>query len=222
MRPRLIFLTGGPDHHPVNEQADVIMDWLGSDCACHTAEGIAAFEHLNECDLLVLMGEHWTGRELEYRAPSDGHKRAFEKYVYSGRPILSAHSGIASYDDWPRFGELVGFAWIWGTSSHSLIAEHRVRIRPSGHPIIEGVLDFNLIDEIYYDLRVTAGLPVHVHADADWAGRKCPLVMTAQGGRISGAGKTAYLANGHDMRAFESPALRQLWVNAVKWCLAEE
>jgi len=221
-RPRLIFLVGGPDFHPVNAQAPVIIDWLSAGYACHTAESLAAFEHLNECDLLVLMGMHWTGWVGRYRPPSETHKRAFEKYVYSGRPILAAHGGIASYDDWPRFGELVGFAWDWQTSARSLIGQHEVHIRPSAHPIVDGITDFSIVDEICYDLKVTAGLEYHIHADAEWAGRKCPMVLTANGGRISGAGKTAYLANGHDMRAYASPALRQLWINAVAWCLKDE
>lgn len=222
MRPRLIFLVGGPDYHPVNEQAGKIIDFLGPEYACHTAESLAAFEHLTECDLLVLMGMHWTGWDGRYRPPSDAHKRAFEKYVYSGRPLLSAHGGIASYDDWPRFAELVGYSWVWGKSSHSLIAEHDIRILPTGHPIVEGIGDFKIVDELYYDLHVASDLAVHIHADAEWNGRNCPMVMTAEGGRISGAGKTAYLANGHDMRALESPQLLQLWLNAVKWCLKDE
>jgi type 1 glutamine amidotransferase len=222
MRPRLIFLVGGPDYHPVNEQANLIIDLLGPEYACHTAESLAAFEHLNECDLLVLMGMHWTGWEGRYRSPSETHRRAFEKYVYSGRPLLSAHGGIASYDDWPRFAELVGFQWVFGSSSHSIIAEHQVHIRRTGHPIVEGVQDFSLVDELYGGLQYTNGLNIQVHADASWDGQKHPMVLTAEGGRINGSGKTAYLANGHDMRAFESPALKQLWINAVRWCLAEE
>src|SRR5205823_82628 len=121
MRPRLIFLVGGPDYHPVNEQAHAIIEWLGTDYACHTAESLAAFEHLTECDLLVLMGQHWTGWEGRYRSPSETHRRTFEKYVQSGRPILSAHGAIASYDDWPRFAELVGFHLNWETASPSPI-----------------------------------------------------------------------------------------------------
>ena len=37
---------------------------------------------------------------------------------------------------------------------------------------------------------------------------------------VEGAGKVVYLANGHDLRAFECPALRQLWLNAVRWLMA--
>jgi type 1 glutamine amidotransferase len=45
------------------------------------------------------------------------------------------------------------------------------------------------------------------------------MVMTATGGRVRGAGKVAYLANGHDMQAFECPAMKTLWRNTVGWAL---
>ncbi|HEY7090620.1 MAG TPA: ThuA domain-containing protein [Tepidisphaeraceae bacterium] len=219
MRPRIIFHVGGPDFHPSSEQAATIIDWLGGGFACHRAEGLAAFEHLNECDLLVLMGMWWTGFEGRYRAPSEVHRRSLEKYVHSGRPVLSAHAAIASYDDWPRFGELTGFTWVWGDTSHSLIAEHHIRIIPTHHPIVEGVGDFNIVDELYYDIRLSPGMDVMVHAASEWAGKRVPIVLTAEGGRIQGAGKSVYLVNGHDMRAFESPELRQIWLNAIRWCI---
>ena len=42
-------------------------------------------------------------------------------------------------------------------------------------------------------------------------------VITATGGRVDGAGKMVYLANGHDMRSFECDAMHTLWSNAVAW-----
>jgi type 1 glutamine amidotransferase len=219
MRTRLIFLVGGPDYHPVNEQAQVIIDWLGPDYACHIAESLAAFEHLAECDLLVLMGQHWTGWEGRYRPPSETHRRSFEKYVQSGRPILSAHGAIASYDDWSRFSDLVGFNLHWEDITPSPVGDHWVRIRPTNHPIVQGVSDFQIVDDLLPGVEINPGMRVQIHAEATWAGQKLPMVITGQGGRLLGSGKTAYLANGHDIRTMQSPELKQLWLNAAKWCL---
>lgn len=222
MRQRIIFLVGGTDLHPANKQALHIIEWLGEDYNCHTAESLAAFEHLNECDLLVLMGQHWTGLESEYRSPSEAHRRNFEKYVQSGKPLLAAHAGISSYDDWPRFGELVGFAWLWNSTASSPLGDYNIHVINTGHPIVRGINDFTIHDELFYDIRITSDMDLQVHAEAEWEGRKLPMVMTAEGGRMAGAGKTAYLANGHDMQSLQSPSMQQLWINAVKWCLAEE
>ena len=71
-------------------------------------------------------------------------------------------------------------------------------------------------------MKVAPGLQPSVHAEAIWQGQRLPMVMTASGGHVAGAGRTVYLANGHDLRAFACPALPQLWRNAVHWLLEGE
>ena len=112
-KPKIVFHVGGPEFHPVGEQACAISQWLGDGFHAELFDGRAAFENLDDCDLLVLMGLHWTGMKNDYAPLSDEHKMAFESYVASGRPLVSHHGAIASYDDWPRFGELAGFQWVW-------------------------------------------------------------------------------------------------------------
>lgn len=224
-QPHIVFHVGGPSFHPVRDQAGCIAEWLGPTVQTTILEGLDAFESLDACDLLVLMGLHWTGMDQEwagsltYHPMQPKHQQAFENYVASGRPLLAHHGAIASYDDWPRFGDLVGFTWQWGVTSHSPFSTYPVRVLPTGHPIIAGVGDYTLADELYYDVQVTPGLAPAVHAETTWEDRNLPMVMTASGGRISGAGRTAYLANGHDLRAFDCPALSLIWRNAVAWLL---
>jgi hypothetical protein len=219
--PRLVFHVGGPAFHPVADQARAVSGWLGDEFQCELHDGVDAFDRLDACDLLVLMGLHWTGMApLAYRPMHERHRRAFEQYVRSGRPLLAHHGAVASYDDCPRFGELVGVAWVWGTTSHSPLGTHAVRVSSSSHPVVAGVGDFEIVDELYYNLKIADGLRADVHARATWDGREHPMVITAEGGRVGGAGRMTYLANGHDLRAFESPALRKLWTNAVRWLLS--
>lgn len=225
---RIVFHIGGPAFHPVDEQAQRIITWLDGSYHTTVLEGRTAFESLDRCDLLVLMGLHWTGMGeawadgLTYYPLLPAHQEAFEEYIASGRPVLAHHGAIASYDDWPRFGELVGFTWQWGVTSHSPFGTYSVQPLPTGHTVIDGIGDFTLDDELYYDIQITPGLEASVHAVATWQERSLPMVMTASGGRVPGAGRTAYLANGHDLRAFECPALAHLWRNAIRWLLDSE
>jgi hypothetical protein len=218
---RIVFFLGGPDFHPVLDQAQAIAGWLGSGYKSTFCFGRDAFEHLEACDLFVVMGLHWTGMGDDYEALNESDKRAFESYVASGRPLLIHHGAIASYDDWPRFGELLGFTWIWGSTNHSPVDMYRVEVAEP-HPVVHGISSFEICDELYYDIAVTQGMSIREHAYAYWEGKQLPMVMTVNGGRIDGAGKAVYLANGHDMRAFEAPALKQLWVNAVHWLLEDQ
>ena len=216
MTPRIVFHVGGPAFHPVDRQAGQIIDWLGGGFQCDVYDGVDAFDHLDKADLLVLMGLHWTGMGdgLTYRPMTASHVAALERYVSSGKPIIAHHGAIASYDDCPRFAELVGFAWIWGKTNHSPIGDHTVRVLPTDHPIIAGMSDYAIHDELYYDIALAPGMTVAKHAEAEYQGKRMPMIMTAE--RPS---KVAYLANGHDMKTFECPAMKTLWRNAVRWAL---
>jgi type 1 glutamine amidotransferase len=206
----------------VEAQARRIIDWLGDEYRAEICEGVKAFEQMDDCDLLVLMGLHWTGMtkdSLEYRPMLPHHQQAFERYVASGRPLLAHHGAIASYDDWPRFGELIGFAWIWEITKHSPLGTYRIHTLRTGHPVIDGVNDYTIEDELYYNVRVNPNVESEVHAEVEWDGLPRPMVSTLSGVRTPGAGKVVYLANGHDQRAFESPAIKRLWINSVRWLL---
>ncbi|MEN9934568.1 MAG: hypothetical protein RLZZ387_1147 [Chloroflexota bacterium] len=224
--PHIVFFVGGAAGHPTAEQAYRASQWLGPDYTYGFRESTSAFEDLESCDLLVLMGHYftdmpnqaWAGHRA-HEPLEERHKQAFEAYVASGRPLLVHHGTIGSYDDWPRYGELAGFTWVYGHTAHPPFAPFTVNLHPTGHPVVEGVQDYTIEDELYYNVTITAGLDVTVHATAEWEGEPHPMVVTAEGGRVSGAGRLVFLANGHDMRAFASPALRRLWVNAVRWLL---
>lgn len=110
-----------------------------------------------------------------------------------------------------------------GVTNHSLIGEHRVTVVPSYHPLVADVHDYELYDEIYYNVQISKGQMPTELAHAQWEGQNHPMVMTLEGeaGRIVGAGRSVYLANGHDMQAFACPMLRQLWVNSVRWLMPE-
>lgn len=222
---RIVFHVGGPAFHPTAEQAQQIVEWIGDSHECHIAEGVSAFDLLDACDLFVAMGLHWTGMSeewaggLHYQPLQTCHQTAIEAYVASGRPVIAHHGGIASYNDWPRYGELLGFTWVWGVTTHSPIGEYTVKVLPTNHPIMAGVSDYTLIDELYYDVQITPGMTVETHAVAMWEGQARPMIVTAYGGRVPGAGRTIYLANGHDLRAFACPMLRQVWCNAIRFAL---
>lgn len=224
-RPRLIFHVGGWAGHPTAQQAAVIAGWLGDSYACEIHDGATAFDDLSTCDLLVVMGLHWTGMgedwagNLTYQPLKEHQKQSFESYVASGRPILNHHGGIASYDDWPRFGELLGFTWVWGVTNHAPLGQHTVEVLPTGHPLVRGMHNYDIVDELYYDVRITSDLQPAIHAQASWQQRTVPMVLSAQGGRIQGAGHTVYLANGHAIEAFHCAALQQLWLNSINWLL---
>jgi uncharacterized protein len=223
-KPKVVFYVGGPDFHPTYQQAEQAIAWLGDGYEYDVKDGLDAFEALDQCHLLVLLGLHWTGSQGADGEPNHApmaprHQESFEQYVRSGKPLLAHHGAIASYDDWPRYGELIGVRWVWEHSTHSPLDRHTVRVLPTGHPVVAGLEDYTLYDELYYNLHIDPAMPSMVHAEAFWEEKPRPMLITAEGGRVDGAGKMVYMANGHDMRAYESPAIRTIWHNAVAWLM---
>ncbi len=233
---RLVFQTGGP-WHPLDQQAALVQSWLPADWRIVTAVGADAFDRLAEADLFVAAGLH--GEELEealpagawqaaqipahgYTRPSDRQKDAFRAFVASGRPVLAFHGGIASYADWPEYGRLLGFRWLKRYTDHAGYGRCAVRVATDSHPVVASVRDFTVADELYFNVVVPPEMPVRVHARAHLLPEAdLPMVVTGEGpaGRCPGAGKTAFLANGHSLDSMAPAAIRQIWIDTLGWLL---
>lgn len=235
---RIVFQTGGP-WHPVDAQAALIETWLPAGWQLDVAFGASAFDRLEGADAYVASGMLWP--EIErglppqawtlagiaphgYERPGEAQKESFRRYVRSGRPILAFHGGILCYEDWPEYGRLLGFRWDWGYTGHTKYGPWTVKVDTDRHPVVAGVRDFPIEDELYFNVVIPAEMDVAVHARAEvleWV--NFPMVLTAEGpdGRCPGAGRTAYLANGHSMESMQPPAIRQLWLNTLRWLMRE-
>lgn len=216
-RAKIILHLAGHDFHPVYAQAEQLIQWLGPSCACHTAESLAAFEHLAECDLLIMLGMYYSGWEGRYRPPGTVHQRALERYVAAGKPLLLHHGAIASYDDWPGFADLAGIGWNTQRTGASPVQQYEIKVL-SSHPVVAGVNDFQLTDELYYDVALASWTRPDVHAASRWEQRALPAVLTIDG-RPGGASRVAYVAPGGNMHAFVSDPVRRILLNSIDWCL---
>ena len=110
MKKIIRYLGGGSLFHPVDEQAELIDEWLGPDRVLENRTGRRAFEDLDTVDLFVVAGLHFTRMNvttrtepMEYEPMTDADMAAFRDYVASGRPVLGFHGGVASYDDRVEF-----------------------------------------------------------------------------------------------------------------------
>src|SRR5207245_2240224 len=82
---------------------------------------------------------------------------------------------------WPEYGQLLGFRWEMGITDHTLYARWKVKTR-SSHPIVRGVPDYDLVDELYYNVQIGAGMNAEMHAYAEFGPEqsrpaKFPMVL---------------------------------------------
>jgi hypothetical protein len=231
MPTQIRVLTGGP-YHPTAAQFSQLAPTLAPKHEVHCIDGPACLDDLESCDLLVVAGLHWTGMDhtppahypagnavAKYASPTPAQRASFMRYVASGKPLLNFHGGIACFNDWTDFGVLLGMRWDWKVTAHTPFGDWRVDVDSTGHPAVAGLESFSIQDELYFNVQFTPGLEYQVHAWAKYHDIRFPMIVTAEGGRLPGAGRTAWLANGHDLRALEAPAFRRVITNTIHWLL---
>lgn len=136
--------------------------------------------------------------------------RGFDAALERGIGILAVHSAAATLPEIPAFRRALGARWLEGVSWHPPIGDARVHVVGT-HPIAEGVADFTVFDERYSGLHLDDVIePIAEHEED---GMRHPLIWA----RELGHSRLVYDALGHDTRAYESPAHRDLLVRALDW-----
>lgn len=134
-------------------------------------------------------------------------------HLERGGGLLAMHGASICFDDWPEWKAVLGGKWDWSQSSHPPIAETpvMVHITDPTHPIVIGVDDFPIVDEVYGFLDLepdVLGLVSAAHSGAEH-----PLLWAREvlGGRV------VYDALGHDTRSYDAPAHRLIVQRAALW-----
>lgn len=205
----------GPWHdHPATSQrvAEVLAD-VGIDPRIRAMHP-RAFGELASADLVICNFANGTpgpeDRSDEEWIPA---WEALRAYVAQGGPLLVLHLAAGALREVPEWPGWIGGAWIHGTSMHPPIADSRVTVATDTHPIVTGLGDFTLHDEMYSYLTVHEGsqvLVTHRYEDRDHA-----LVWAVDDGER----RAVYDAFGHGPRAYDSPERNRLLQREAQWLL---
>ena len=125
-------------------------------------------------------------------------------YVRDGKGLVGIH----------------GTAWWIGGQAVDLIGGHanwhppgltfKVQIEDTEHPIMRGIGEFEVEDEIY----MSAWDPyIHVLATAAWSEKQHPMAWV----KSYGEGRVFYTTLGHGPGTFEGPAMQTLVTQGVRW-----
>jgi type 1 glutamine amidotransferase len=137
-------------------------------------------------------------------------RAAIEGHLARGGALLGLHTASICFDDWPGWGGILGGAWRWGRSSHPPFGPVEVRLDARDHPLLAGLGDFELRDEVYGDLDLQPGLVPLAHARATGGGWH-PVLWE----REVGPGRVAYDALGHDVASLSHPVHRRIVLRAA-------
>ncbi len=157
-------------------------------------------------------------------------KAALVDFINRGKGLAVFHAGVASFRQWPEFGEIIGARFEnhpWNAGSTVTL-----KIEEPDHPVMaafDGATSFTVQDEIYQltdpysreKVRVlmsidTGRTPMNVQgirrADGDFA-------MTYI--KTYGRGRVFYCALGHQHELFWNPILLRHWLDGIQFVLGD-
>jgi hypothetical protein len=186
--------------------------------------GGEVFSHLARCHVLVLAGYHSPAAGESYMPLTREQKQNFGAFVSSGRPIVSTPEGVASFPDWPRYGELVGYELLSPLHPPSALdSPCDLEIYAESAAFLAELHGTHLANAPAVGAMARPGMDSDTLALGRLAnGDHIPLALCAKGGPRPGAGLTMFLDMGPAWSHALSPATTaRLWRQALLWLVDE-
>jgi uncharacterized protein len=218
---KVLLLSGGKrQHHGYRDQALYLSGTLENTgrfqvTICEDA-AIVETSAMGKYDLLIVNADR---RDDEFKF-SVGQQEAIFDYVRGGHGYVSIHGADNAAKDWlPTWKDMLG-----GVFSHFGLPDGKtrkgtflVKITDTSSPITQGVKDFNLSDELYYQVQMMPD--VQPLATIEFQGATWPVAWT----RTFGKGRVFHTVLGH--RDFgpgkddplRNPNLGRLIVQGIDW-----
>jgi uncharacterized protein len=221
---KVLLLSGGRrQHHGYRDQALYLSGMLENTgrfqvTICEDA-AILETPAMSKYDLLIVNADR---RDDEFKF-SVGQQEGIFEYVRSGHGYVSIHGADNAAKDWlPAWKDMLG-----GVFSHFGLPDGKtrkgsfvVKIADTSSSITNGLHDFNLTDELYYQVQMMPD--VQPLATIDFQGTAWPVAWT----RTFGKGRVFHTVLGHrDFGPEKDDPLRnanlgRLVVQGIDWVAA--
>ena len=127
--------------------------------------------------------------------------------IAGGKGFVGIHSAAASFMGNDAYLNMVGAKFLTHPPYHPQLSLH---IHNYYHPIMEGISEFILEDELY--LMETRG-DFELLMSTWWQGFERPITWV----KPYGMGRVVYTALGHGEKQTENPFFQRLIINAIRW-----
>jgi type 1 glutamine amidotransferase len=136
-----------------------------------------------------------------------------ESYVQAGGGLVIAHFGCGAMQEWNGFVKTAGRVWDPNKRGHDPYGEFLVRILRTGHPATTGLVDFTTTDELYTCLTGDTEIEVLADATSKVDKQNYPMAFVLTPGK----GRVFHSTLGHDIKAFNAPGARALYLQGTRW-----
>ena len=201
---KILILAQDEKPHSLGILGKMMVDWLkdaGFSNVTLTDDRSTITGDLNEYDLLIL--------SMTVYKLSPAEEEAIVSFVDGGKRLFGIHSVTVVDPGNEEYIKMMGGRF----TTHSPHHEFTVKVADPGHPIVEGMKDFKITDELYVLDRTPSAASVLL--TAFWDDHAQPILYL----RAHGKGKVLYNALGHDQAAYENPSFEKIIIQGVSWLL---
>ncbi len=196
--------TGHPYHHTTPILCKTLLD-AGMEVELSlTPETLKQANRMAGYDVVVFCGRHQARDEVAEKAIID--------FVNGGKGLAAIHISSNSFLGSEEWKKLVGRIWGPG-SGHPPYGPFGVKVTDGSHPIMRGISDFMVEDEMYQKLVVHPEEKMHVLATATDGQRTDPMAFTLEHGQ----GRVFHTTLGHGPVCHRTPVFQKLVVQGVEW-----
>jgi len=149
-------------------------------------------------------------------------EKAFLDFVAGGKGFVVIHAGSSTLQDWPEFQKLAGGTWALDSTGHGPVHTFKVTIDDKNHPVMKGLKDFYIRDELWHRTQFQPGIHVLCRAysspDYKGTGKNEPVVITTQYGK----GRGFYCVLGHNKATMQNIGWKTLLLRGTEWAATGE
>lgn len=209
---KVLLITGDDvKAHDWREMAEATKDVLSAGkFEVDMREGLSAFDSADDLKGFDLIFISYFNAKATL---SDRARDNLLGFVKGGKGLALSHLSSACFADWDAYRQMVGRYWVFKKSGHGPRSVFKVNVADRGHPIMKGIADFEVDDELYAKLEGDAPIHVLATADSDWSKRTEPLAFVLECGK----GRVFHEAFGHDGKAIKTPGVASLIRQGCEW-----
>lgn len=226
MTIRNLILTGGINHdyEDTAKALDEVLAKAGIQSEVF-ADIDAGFDALNQhtYDLVTVFALRWRMLDDDKYIPfrdewayeiSDRDRNNLINHLAEGRGMLGLHTAAICFDTWPKWKDLLGVSWKWGTTFHPPPEDFEVSRTDTPHPSTEGLESFSVIDEIYHNLVPSEASRSLLETDCGQDNSTQTLAWANE----SSGGRVIYNAMAHDRGSVSAAGHARFLQQAARWC----
>jgi scyllo-inositol 2-dehydrogenase (NADP+) len=202
---KVLYIYGGP-FHPAEEAAKELGEILANDGRFElvaTSE-LNALATLNTRDYAAVV-IYTTGYHDDL-VPA--REQGLLGFIRGGGGFVGIHSATDSFRGNRNYIDMIGGEFL----THPAMHEFKVSFVNHDHYLTTRMPDFTVTDEMYH-LTGYDPAKVTLLAQTPWQGAQKPMAWV----KPYGAGRVAYLANGHSLQVWQQPDFRKLVLRAIAW-----